>query len=142
MIPPGPNNPLGDYALDLGWTGYVIHGTNRPYGVGRRVSHGCVRLYPEDIEKLFSLVRVGTPVAFVDQPIKLGWLDGELYLQVHPTQTQADEVEDTGHFTPRNVSDIAWRVVRAAGEAAARVDWKIVDRTVAQRRGVPVRITR
>ena len=142
VVPPGPNNPLGAYALDLGLSGYVIHGTSRPYGVGRRVSHGCVRLYPEDIERLFALVRVGTPVAFVDQPIKLGWLDGELYLEVHPTQAQADEVEDTGRFTPAHVPDIAWQVVRAAGEAAARVDWPRVDRAVAERRGVPVRITR
>lgn len=84
MIPPGPNNPLGNYAIRLARAGYLIHSTNKPFGVGMRVTHGCVRMYPEDIEKFFPMVPVGTSVNIVDQPVKLGWLFDTLYIEVHP----------------------------------------------------------
>jgi len=84
VIPPGPENPLGKFALRLGLPGYLIHGTNKPYGVGMRVTHGCVRMYPEDIESLYPMVSVGTRVAIVDQPVKLGWLGELLYVEIHP----------------------------------------------------------
>ena len=84
VVPPGPDNPLGEYALRLDLPGYLIHGTNKPWGVGMRVTHGCVRLLPEDIEQLFREVKVNTPVQIVNQPVKVGWLDGVLYLEVHP----------------------------------------------------------
>ncbi len=84
VVPAGPDNPLGRYAMRLGVPGYLIHGTNKPYGVGMRVSHGCVRMYPEDIDRLFPEVRVGTPVYIVNQPIKVGWLDNTLYIEVYP----------------------------------------------------------
>jgi L,D-transpeptidase ErfK/SrfK len=80
---PGPENPLGRYAINLGLPGYLIHGTNKPAGVGMRVSHGCVRLYPEDIEYLFGQVSIGTPVRIVNQPYLFGWLDTELYFEAH-----------------------------------------------------------
>ena len=83
VVPPGPDNPLGKFALRLGLPGYLIHGTNKPYGVGMRATHGCVRLYPEDIEQLYRMVPIGTPVALVDQPIKVGWLGNSLYIEVH-----------------------------------------------------------
>ena len=72
MVMPGPKNPLGKFALDLSMPAYLIHGTNKPLGVGRRVSHGCIRLYPEDILTLFRKVAVGTPVAIVDQTGQAG----------------------------------------------------------------------
>jgi L,D-transpeptidase ErfK/SrfK len=84
VIPAGPDNPLGDYALRLALPGYLIHSTNKPYGVGMRVSHGCVRMYPEDIEKLFPEVPVGTDVQIVNQPVKVGWLADTLFIEVHP----------------------------------------------------------
>jgi len=84
LIPAGPDNPLGNYALRLTHQGYLIHGTNKPFGVGMRVTHGCVRMYPEDIEKLFPEVPVGTPVHIVDQPVKIGWLLDTLFIEVHP----------------------------------------------------------
>jgi len=84
VIPSGPNNPLGDYALRLAVPGYLIHSTNKPYGVGMRVTHGCVRMYPEDIELLFPEVPVGTPVQIVNQPVKVGWLGDTLFIEVHP----------------------------------------------------------
>jgi len=83
VVPPGPENPLGDYALRLSMPGYLIHGTNKPYGVGMQVSHGCVRLYPEDIESLFGRVGIGNAVRIVDQPYLAGWLSGALYLEAH-----------------------------------------------------------
>ena len=84
VVPPGPENPLGNYALYLSRGAYAIHGTNKPWGIGRRVSHGCIRLYPEDIEALFPLVPVGTPVRVLYQPVKLGLKGDRVYLQVFP----------------------------------------------------------
>lgn len=84
VVPPGPDNPLGSHALRLGLPGYLIHGTNKPFGVGMRVTHGCVRLLPDDIAALYAQVPVGEPVFIVNQPVKTGWRDGVLYIEVHP----------------------------------------------------------
>jgi L,D-transpeptidase ErfK/SrfK len=86
MIPGGdPDNPLGEFALKLAIPGYLIHGTDqrRSFGIGMRVSHGCIRLYPEDIAVLFTMVSIGTPVHIIDQPIKAGIRDDKLFLEVH-----------------------------------------------------------
>jgi len=83
VVPPGPDNPLGNRVLQLGMPGYLIHGTNQPFGVGMRVSHGCVRLYPENIEFLFELVDVGTPVRIVNEPFLVGRRDGAIYFEAH-----------------------------------------------------------
>lgn len=83
VVPPGPDNPLGTHVLKLEMPGYLIHGTNQPYGVGMRVSHGCVRLYPENIELLYSLIAVGEPVQIVNEPYLLGRNNGELYFEAH-----------------------------------------------------------
>ena len=83
VVPPGPENPLGHRVLQLDMPGYLIHGTNQPYGVGMRVSHGCVRLYPENIELLFELVEIGEKVTIVNEPYLFGVLDGELYFEGH-----------------------------------------------------------
>jgi L,D-transpeptidase ErfK/SrfK len=83
VVPPGPENPLGSHVLKLAMPGYLIHGTNQPYGVGMRVSHGCVRLYPENIELLYSLVETGETVRIVNEPYLLGWRNGELYFEAH-----------------------------------------------------------
>lgn len=83
VVPAGPANPLGEYAMYLGIPGYLIHGTNKRDGVGSRVSHGCVRLYPEDIETLFPQVPMGTKVTIINQPIKIGWLADTLFMEAH-----------------------------------------------------------
>ena len=83
IVPPGPDNPLGKHVLKLDLPGYLIHGTNQPYGVGMRVSHGCVRLYPENIELLYELVGVGEQVTIINEPYLAGWRNGELYLESH-----------------------------------------------------------
>ncbi|MFO0998255.1 MAG: L,D-transpeptidase family protein [Alphaproteobacteria bacterium] len=142
VVPPGPDNPLGEYALYLGWPRYLIHGTNKPYGVGRRLSNGCIRLYPEDIARLYPMVSVGTPVTVIDEPVKLGWSSGDLYLEVHPTQAQADEIEDNRRFTTRAIDGLIDRVKQAAGGHAGRLDWELIARAAKERSGVPVKITR
>jgi L,D-transpeptidase ErfK/SrfK len=83
VVPPGPDNPLGTRVLKLDMPGYLIHGTNQPYGVGMRVSHGCVRLYPENIELLYALVSVGEPVMIINEPYQIGRQDGVLYFEAH-----------------------------------------------------------
>jgi len=83
VIPPGPENPLGHRVLKLEMPGYLIHGTNQPYGVGMRVSHGCVRLYPENIEHLYELVEIGESVAIINEPFLMAQLDGEIYMESH-----------------------------------------------------------
>ena len=91
IVPPGPDNPLGTRVLKLNMPGYLIHGTNQPYGVGMRVSHGCVRLYPENIEFLYTLVDIGEVVTIMNEPYQMGRVDGRLYFEAHPP-LQDDEV--------------------------------------------------
>lgn len=142
MVPPGPDNPLGTHALYLGWPAYLIHGTNKPDGVGRRVSYGCVRMYPEHIVDLYSKIRTGTPVRVVNQPVKAGWRDGQLYLEAHPTLNQVDQLEIDGRMPPDPLPDVYGVVKAAAGAEVGRVDWDTVDRIAAERRGIPMRISR
>jgi L,D-transpeptidase ErfK/SrfK len=95
VVPPGPDNPLGHRVLQLEMPGYLIHGTNQPYGVGMRVSHGCVRLYPENIELLYELVEIGEPVLIINEPYLLGRRDGDLYFEPHqPLEEDSISPED------------------------------------------------
>ncbi len=107
MVPPGPDNPLGGHALRLGIPGYLIHGTNKAFGVGMRVSHGCVRMLPEDIAGLFPQVAIGTPVRIVNQPVKAGWYGGDLYLEVHPPLEEDQAGRDALFATAMEVIDEA-----------------------------------
>jgi L,D-transpeptidase ErfK/SrfK len=91
VVPPGPDNPLGNRVLKLGMPGYLIHGTNKPYGVGMRVSHGCVRLYPENIEFLYELVDIGEPVTIINEPYQMGRDGGVLFFEAHEP-LEEDEV--------------------------------------------------
>lgn len=142
VVPPGPDNPLGTRAMYLGWPQYLIHGTHKPLGVGRRVSSGCVRMYPEDVEYLFDKVAIGTKVTVVDQPIKLSWIDGELYIEAHPTQAQSDQIELTGSFEPILDSSVVDQVLEVAGGQASELDWSLIRAATIERRGYPIRITR
>jgi L,D-transpeptidase ErfK/SrfK len=141
-VPPGEDNPLGTRALYLGWPAYLIHGTNRPYGIGRRTSRGCIRMYTEDVERLYPQVPVGTKVTVIDQPIKLGWSRGELYLEAHPTKAQADQLEINGAFDFELPDGLIERINAAAGQEANRLDWATVRQAALERRGYPVKITR
>ena len=147
VIPPGEDNPLGEYALYLGWPTYLIHGTNTPWGIGRRTSRGCIRMYPEDIEWLFREAPIGTPVTVVDQPVKLGWKNGELYIEVQPSTMQIDKMEETsrspGPPDPIPLAEQADRILRVAGAGdAERLDWPMIERALTDRQGYPIRITK
>ncbi len=132
VVPPGPDNPLGRHALRLARPGYLIHGTNKPYGIGMRVTHGCIRLAPEDIEELFETVGVGTPVHVVHQPFKLGWHAGMLDLEVHPPREAdpASPLEDPGQL----FDTLVW-ATRLRPEL--HIDWERVQTMVARPSGVP-----
>jgi L,D-transpeptidase ErfK/SrfK len=140
FIPPGPENPLGSRALDLGWPGYVIHGTNRPYGIGRRVSQGCVRLYEADIATLFEAVATDTPVRFVDQSVKLGWADGALLLEIHPDVDQVPALQESRPPVHAPLVELPLRVVIAAAALSDAIDWDRVEVIAARRDGMPVPI--
>ncbi|MBI5039652.1 MAG: L,D-transpeptidase family protein [Gammaproteobacteria bacterium] len=84
VVPPGPDNPLGTHVLKLGWQNYSIHGTDKPPSIGLRGSHGCLRMYPEDIVRIYNDVPIGTPVRVVNQPQVFGWRGDALYVQVYP----------------------------------------------------------
>ena len=136
VVPAGPDNPLGEYALRLNLPGYLIHGTNKPWGVGMRVTHGCVRLLPEDIEQLFREVKVNTQVQIVNQPVKVGWLDGVLYLEVHPP------VEE--HLTARgDMLRYAKEVIyKELEKHPAILIGSRVKQAIREQNGVPVAISR
>lgn len=137
-FPPGPDNPLGAYALDLAYGSYRIHGTNKPYGIGWRSSHGCIRLYPEDIEQLFHQIAVGTPVTIIDARAKIGWQDSALWLEISPAQQQADVIADYGEPGPLDIPGIHQDIEDAA--QGADIDWYAVEKAITQANGIPVTI--
>ncbi len=136
VVPPGPDNPLGEYALRLGLPGYLIHGTNRPAGVGMRVTHGCIRLFPEDIEWLFPRTRVDMPVQIVNQPVKFGWRGDALYMEVHPALAAADGGAEL------TMTDVTRAYVQATVNRAANVDWNRVAQVFREQRGIPEAVGR
>jgi len=139
-VMPGPDNPLGHYALRLGWPGYLIHGTHQPDGVGRNVSHGCLHLYPEDIARLYREVAVGTPVRVMSEATLVQWVDGALFLEVHPSKQQTDAI-DVGETMPiEPPADLVQHIVAAAGGHIGRIDWAAVERAARERDGMPVEI--
>ena len=136
IVPAGPDNPLGLFALRLGIPGgaYLIHGTNKPAGVGMQVTHGCMRLYPEDIETLYGLVPVNAPVMIVNQPYKWGWHDGQLLIEVHPA-LQEDAVE------PLTLTDLTRLIVEATRAEPLAIDWIGAERTWREARGLPTPVS-
>lgn len=133
-VPPGPDNPLGAYAMRLSASGYLIHGTNRPVGVGMQVTHGCIRMYPEDIEWLFPLVPVSSVVVIMNQPYKFGWSGSDLYLEVHPP------LEDDRATREREMTALTEQYVRVTADRPARIDWHAVEEAYRRQDGIPVRV--
>ena len=142
VVYPGPDNPMGTHALYLAWPQYAIHGTDRPFGIGRRVSSGCIRLYPEGIVELYKQTKVGTPVRVVDQAVKVGWLDDEkMYIEVHPTQAQSMTVEEEGELESYEIApEDLKRIAKKAGEFSEYIDWERVSDAVHERSGYPVAV--
>ena len=137
FVPPGPDNPLGAFAMRLGIPGgaYLIHGTNKPVGVGMQITHGCIRLYPEDIEHLFAEVPVGLAVRIVNQRIKTGWIDGALYLEVH------HPLEGVGPGDIEDLTALTRIIVAATAQRRVIIDWDTAERVFDEASGTPVRIS-
>ena len=131
IVPAGPKNPLGRFAMRLSMPGYLIHSTNRPAGVGMRVSHGCVRMFPEDIEFLFGLVGVKTKVRIINEPLKFGWSGDELVMESHPPLEESD-VDPLTAVTELYIS--------ATGERAGKLDWRLAEEIVDRSDGIPVSV--
>src|SRR5210317_473689 len=144
VVPPGPNNPLGTRALRLGLPGYLIHGTNRPAGVGMRVSHGCVRMFPEDIEFLFDRIAVNTPVRIINVPVKIGWDGDTLVAEVHPLlETAQPPAGETAEHLEQLDADVdlpepaanqkdplthvTEQFIAATANRAGQLDWDVVE---------------
>jgi L,D-transpeptidase ErfK/SrfK len=155
VVKPGPDNPLGLHAMRLGLPGYLIHGTNKPSGVGMRVTHGCVRMFPEDIEALYRTVPVGTSVNIVNQPVKIGWTaDGTLYLEAHPAlmesnvdgesiavadanveEQSAEELIDAAQESP--LTSLMRAYIAATEERRVDLDWDAAERVAQFGNGIP-----
>lgn len=142
VVPPGPDNPLGLYAIYLGFRSVLIHGTDDWRRVGRRDSRGCMGAYPEDIDKLFHEVPVGTRVTVVDQPVKLAWVDEQLYIEIHPSPHQADQLEMDNIDDFEDPRGITKTILAFAKDAADRLDWQAIRQAAKDRNGVPTQITR
>lgn len=134
-IPPGPDNPLGAYALQLAIPGYLIHGTNKPWGIGMRTTHGCIRMFPEDIKNFHELVPKNTSVHIINKPIKVGWLDEQLYLEVHPT------LDDDETNRQKGMTGLVEQLISATRDRHVKVDWEAIEDIYQRASGVPVQIS-
>lgn len=134
VVGPGPNNPLGLYAMNLGFERYLIHGTNKPYGIGMQVSHGCVQLYPEDIEVLFHNISVGTPVRIVHQPYLTAWHDNAIYLEAN------EPLSKWAHDKNRQKKQLLKDLQQLSAKKNVAVDWAKVERVIARADGIPTPI--
>lgn len=135
VVPAGPNNPLGRYAMRLGIPGYLIHSTNKPLGVGMRVSHGCIRMLPEDIERLFPQLPTGTPVTIVNQPVKAGWHGGKLFLEIHPP------LEEYPNHRGAMVQEVQLALNNAMSKRSGQVNNAEVQAELDRQTGMPVVIS-
>lgn len=134
VVRAGPDNPLGSYAMPLGFPGYLIHGTNKPYGIGMQISHGCVQLYPEDIEVLFNKSNVGMPVRIVHQPYLTAWDQDMLYLEVH------EPLKKWARQKPKLKKKLLKDLKKISKAQNVTIDWEKVDRIVERADGVPTPI--
>jgi L,D-transpeptidase ErfK/SrfK len=140
VVGPGPDNPLGRYAFYLGWPTYMIHGTNKPAGVGLRSSHGCIRLYPEDIELLFSMMPVGTKVTVVNEPFVFGFQDDKLYLQAF--DVLEDDTRDWKKAQKKLVSkSLGAEIQKELKKRNEEVSWDLIATVGHDPRGIPLVIS-
>jgi len=136
IVPAGPDNPLGLFAIRLAIPGYLIHGTNKPYGIGMRVSHGCVRMYPEDIKGLFSQIKIGTQVNIINQAIKVGWSNNALFIEVYP------DMEGQELAMEQRLEIAMELIAKANGETLPSLDTGGLRQALQQSTGIPVLIYR
>jgi L,D-transpeptidase ErfK/SrfK len=132
VVPPGPDNPLGAHAMRLSLPGaYLIHGTNNPIAVGMAVTHGCIRMYPDDIAELFPMVKVGTPVYLINEPVKIAWVDGRLLLEAHPP------VDAQGQTGEPDLTVFESLLQKALGDTVVAIHWDLARAELARARGMP-----
>ncbi len=133
VVPAGPDNPLGDYAMRLavGGGSYMLHGTNNPMAVGMAITHGCIRMYPEDVAALFPLVPVGTKVWLINDPVKVAYVDGELLLEAPPP------VDSEGQTTEPNLQLLSQQLDKAVGNDTAAIRWDLARDTLLAANGIP-----
>ncbi len=131
-VPSGPDNPLGLFAMRLaaGNGTYLIHGTNNPIAVGLAVTHGCIRMYPSDVEALFPLVPVGTPVRLINEPLKVVWVDGELLLEAHPP------VDAEGQSFEPDLDQFSDLLQKAVGDKTVAIHWDYAREVLQKANGV------
>jgi L,D-transpeptidase ErfK/SrfK len=134
IVKPGPDNPLGDYAMRLaaGNGTYLIHGTNNPMAVGMAITHGCIRMYPEDVAALFPLIPVATKVWLINEPVKVAFVNGELLVEAHPP------VDDEGQNTSEaNMDLLSQKLDQALGNTTAAIHWDFAKQTLQAANGIP-----
>jgi L,D-transpeptidase ErfK/SrfK len=133
VVPAGPDNPLGDYAMRLavGGGSYMLHGTNNPMAVGMAITHGCIRMYPEDVAALFPLVPVGTKVWLINDPVKVAYIEGEVLLEAHPP------VDAEGQTTEPNLELLSQQLDKAVGSDTAAIHWDLARDTLQAANGIP-----
>ena len=131
-VPSGPDNPLGLFAMRLaaGNGTYLIHGTNNPIAVGLAVTHGCIRMYPDDVEALFPLVPVGTPVRLINEPFKVAWVEGELLLEAHPP------VDAEGQSFEPDLDQFSDLLKKAVGDSTVAIHWDYAREVLQKANGV------
>jgi L,D-transpeptidase ErfK/SrfK len=134
VVPAGPDNPLGTRSmrLDIPGGAYLIHGTNNPDAVGMAITHGCLRMYPEDIERLFDLTPVGTRVTLINEPVKISRFGGEVWLEVHPP------VDEKGQVLTVDIEVFEARLNELLGESEVIIDWEMALRALREATGMPV----
>jgi L,D-transpeptidase ErfK/SrfK len=132
VVPAGPDNPLGQYAMRLaaGNGTYLIHGTNNPIAVGLAVTHGCIRMYPDDVAALFPLIPVGTDVRLINDPVKVAWIDGELLLEAHPP------VDAQGQSFEPDLQQFSQLLQAAVGDNTVAINWDYAREVLEKANGV------
>lgn len=134
IVKPGPENPLGNYAMRLGRRDYLIHGTNKPNGIGMRISHGCIRLYPEDIKELFSKVSLKTPVNIINQPYKIGVKNDVIYLEVHPFLDEDKEKYEN------NLTSVIALIIKISNNRKYQIDMRTAYEAIKNPTGLPIAV--
>lgn len=131
FIPPGPDNPMGKHKMRLSNPSYLIHGTNKEAGIGRRVSHGCINMFNDDVEELYKMMPIGTPVSITHQPYKVGWKDQYLWLEAHNI---LEDYENDGDY-----SFDALKIVtqHAVNNVSVNIDWQLTQKYYRSTLGVP-----
>lgn len=136
VIPAGPDNPLGPFAINLSAQGYLIHGTNQRFGIGAQTSAGCIRMNNHDIEALVNITAIGVPVRIIDKPLKVGTLQNSLVVEMHREVNRGT--------APESSTDLVYTLTQTRDtnlERPVQIDWNKVEQVFSQRTGIPKQVT-